>query len=101
MMRHIVTFKQFDIVVVPFPFVDNTKSKPRPVLILTDTTAAKSQWLGDVEIKGLDEAGLNHSSFIRMKLFTLDMRVGARQIGHLSARDKTQCIEKIKSLLPH
>ena len=39
-----MTFKPWDVVVVPFPFVDKKVSKPRPALVLSDI---------DFNIKGL------------------------------------------------
>lgn len=109
-MRLIVTFKRLDVLVIPFPFVESLKSKPRPVVVLTTeefnvqnghcvaamiTTASHSQWVGDINIKDLPIAGLKHSSVIRMKLFTLDMRMGARKIGQLSSRDAQSLTNKI------
>jgi len=72
-------------VVVPFPFTDKTASKRRPALVLSSTvfnnsvnhcvlamiTSSKnSNWLFDVPISDLDQAGLTSESIIRMKLFT-------------------------------
>lgn len=103
MRRPIMIYNQFDILVVPFPFVDSPKSKPRPVVIVTKeafheqnahcvaamiTTASHSQWCGDTLITDLAMAGLHCRSYIRLKLFTLDRRIGARKIGTLSQIDR-------------
>jgi mRNA interferase MazF len=105
MTRLIVTFKPCDVLVVPFPFVDSPRSKPRPVVVLSGaefnqenghcvaamvTTAVRSRWTGDVAIQDLAAAGLSHASVVRLKIFTLDARVGARKIGALSAKDRTK-----------
>lgn len=94
----------WDIAVIPFPFVDTPKSKPRPVLILSQekfvaannhcvaamiTSASHTRWVGDTEITDLQRAGLNKDSMIRLKLFTLDMRLNPRVIGKLSDQDQT------------
>lgn len=103
MRMRLMTCKQWDVAVVPFPFVDTRKSKPRPVLILSNenfieetghsiaamiTSAEHAQWLGDTSIINLEESGLKKNSIIRLKLFTLDMRFEPRVIGQLSKSDK-------------
>lgn len=95
--------KQWDVAVVPFPFVDTIKSKPRPVLIVSKenfitennhciatmiTSSSHIKWAGDTVITNLDNAGLHKESIIRLKLFTLDMRLAPRVIGKLSDKDK-------------
>lgn len=94
--------KQWDIVVVPFPFVDSGLAKPRPVLIISGdkinkstshylavmiTTAAVTKWVGDTKISNLGQAGLKVESYIRLKFFTLDMNFEPRKIGSLSKKD--------------
>jgi mRNA interferase MazF len=77
-----MTYRQFDVVVVPFPFTDVDASKRRPALILSDdqrfntpvghsvmamiTTASHSAWALDVAITDLGLAGLKSPSIIRM-----------------------------------
>ncbi|MGL5942284.1 MAG: type II toxin-antitoxin system PemK/MazF family toxin [Waterburya sp.] len=74
MRKLIVTYNQFDVVVVPFPFTDRTATKKRPALIISDamafnkftnksvmamiTTASHSSWVLDVPILDLKSAGL-------------------------------------------
>ena len=36
MRKPIVTFKQFDVVIVPFPFTDTANQKRRPALVISD-----------------------------------------------------------------
>jgi len=99
-----VTFRTYDVVVVPFPFTDRVTTKRRPALVLSDennfnaqaghsllamiTSAKNSDWPLDVEISDLDTAGLTSASIVRMKLFTLDDRLIIRQAGVLSKQDR-------------
>lgn len=96
-----MTYDQFDVIVVPFPFTDRDATKRRPALVISTssfheidhsicamiTTKSHSPWPGDTEITNLDTAGLNHSSIVRLKLFTLDHRLIVKSIGELSEED--------------
>jgi mRNA interferase MazF len=105
------TYNQFDVVVVPFPFMETAGSKLRPALILSDTqtfnmpmqkavlamitTSNRFPWSLDISIDDLQGAGLRSPSIIRMKLFTLENRFPfreasptiVRRIGTLSKPD--------------
>jgi mRNA interferase MazF len=99
-----MTFKQFDVVVVPFPFTDTANQKRRPALVISEhlifnaptsrsimamiTTAIHSPWSLDINILDLSSAGLTHPSVIRMKLFTLDDVLVTKHIGTLSQVDR-------------
>ena len=105
---------RWDVVVVPFPFVDNKQSKPRPVLVLSKksfnsrnahtimamiTTGGGTSWSNDVLIKDLDKCGLKSSSLIRSKLFTLDNRFISKKIGKLSKKDISIIKKSLKEIL--
>ncbi|MCE5317946.1 MAG: type II toxin-antitoxin system PemK/MazF family toxin, partial [Parachlamydia sp.] len=78
------TYNKFDIVLVPFPFIDSASSKQRPALILSSsdsfnamagasvmamvTSATHHPWPLDRPIEDLASAGLPVPSLIRMKL---------------------------------
>ncbi len=110
-----MTFKPFDVVVVPFPFTDSAKAKKRPALVLSGTgefgaksghtvmamiTSAKnSSWPLDVKIEKITAAGLTASSVIRMKLFTLDNRFIIRKAGHLAKPDIIKFQDAFSKLL--
>ncbi len=113
-MQPMATYKQFDIVVVPFPFTDRAATKKRPALVLSSelfnsgsrhsvmtmiTTASHSAWPLDVAIADLKDAGLIAPSIIRMKLFTIDHALIQKQIGHLSLLDKASVESALASLL--
>jgi mRNA interferase MazF len=110
-----VTFKRFDVVVVPFPFTDRKADKRRPALILSDemlfnkpsghavlamiTSQKNSDWPLDTKIIGNREAGLTAPSKVRMKLFTLDSRLVVKKIGSLTEADKKAVAKASQRLL--
>tara|TARA_R110000787_G_C13256318_1_gene429980 strand:- start:120 stop:458 length:339 start_codon:yes stop_codon:yes gene_type:complete len=109
-----VTFKAFEVVVVPFPFTDRTTSKRRPALVLSDassfnqpvgqsvlamiTSASNSGWPLDINIQDLDTAGLPSASLVRMKLFTLDDKLVVRRAGALAQQDRAAVSSALKRL---
>jgi len=111
-----VTFKAFDVVVVPFPFTDKTTTKRRPALVLSQansfnkrvahsvlamiTSASNSDWPLDIEIEDIDAAGLPYASIVRMKLFTLDDQLVIRKAGSLSTKDQEAVTTALLKLLP-
>ncbi|MDO8863483.1 type II toxin-antitoxin system PemK/MazF family toxin [Haliea sp. E1-2-M8] len=109
-----MTFECFDVVVVPFPFTDRSTEKRRPALVLSAgarfnvaaghavmamiTSARHSSWPLDVEIKHLQNTGLSAASLVRMKLFTLDLRLVIRKAGALHAEDASRVREAVGKL---
>lgn len=103
------TFRQYEVVVVPFPFTDSNSSKRRPALVLSDssnfkndksilamiTSSSHQPWSLDVEIEDLIEAGLKSPSIVRMKLFTLDNSLVVRIIGRLSKKDSEKMSQNL------
>ena len=98
-----MVYSLWDVVVIDFPFTDSTKSKPRPVLVLSSesfadqnkhlittmiTSATHYPWAGDTPIDDLESAGLQKPSIIRLKFFTLDLQLKPRRIGCLAGRDQ-------------
>ena len=83
MRKPIVTYKQFDVVIVPFPFTDSVKQKHRPALVLSEngkfndqighsvmaviTSEKNAPWPLDVSLANLDSAGLPAASVVRIK----------------------------------
>src|SRR5690349_3929590 len=109
-MRTTMTYNQFDIIVVPFPFVDSPTAKKRPAIILSSkenfndklnlsivamiTSARNTPWPCDVNITDLAHTSLKKPSVIRMKLFTLDHKLILETIGSLSKKDQ-KSLQKI------
>ena len=105
-------YKQFDVVVVPFPFTDSNRTKKRPALVLSDrksltidksiltmiTTSGHSPWSLDIAIEDLESTGLRTQSIIRFKLFTLDNSLITKKIGLLSEVDRTAVVANLKKV---
>ena len=110
-----MTYKPFDVVVVPFPFTDIKADKRRPALILSSdakfnkrsghsvlamiTSQNNPDWPLDTKLTGKRLAGLKAPSKVRMKLFTLDNRLIVRIIGKLTTEDKKAVSNSLRSLL--
>ncbi|WP_319422132.1 type II toxin-antitoxin system PemK/MazF family toxin [Pleurocapsa sp. FMAR1] len=109
-----MTYKQYYVVVVPFPFTDGTATKKRPALVISDatafnksikksvmamiTTASHSPWALDVPISDLKSAGLKAKSIVRMKLFTLDDALVIKKIGKLATGDRDRVQKSLQQL---
>jgi mRNA interferase MazF len=106
-------FEQFEITIVPFPFVDAPRSKPRPALVLSVegfnrqnghtllamiTTAGHTRWPSDYAILELGPTGLRVGCVVRWKVFTLHNRAFHRRIGHLGEPDKEGCRAALASM---
>ena len=110
-----VTYKAFDVIVVPFPFTDRKTQKHRPALVLSRneefskacghyvlamiTSLKNPSWPLDTPISDMKKAGLNAASKVRMKLFTLDSRLILKKIGTLSSKDQKAVSKALKDLL--
>jgi mRNA interferase MazF len=92
-----VSFEQYSVVVVPFPFADRAAARRRPAVVVSAeeslsarvghsimamiTSAGNPPWPLDVQITELEAAGLPRPSVVRMKLFTLDDRLVLRALA--------------------
>jgi len=108
-----VTCEPWDVVVVPFPFVERRGSKRRPAVVLSKrvfnrhghsllamvTTRAHDPWPGDVVVGDPGAAGLRQDCIVRLKLFTLDNRLILQRIGSLNPSDRAAVARQITSLL--
>ena len=105
--------KQWDVVVVAFPFSNQPGAKRRPALVLSDpkfnsrghtvlamiTTSAHRSWPSDVSLADHKVAGLHTQCLVRLKIFTLDNRLVLKCIGHLSAGDRKQIETQLQTYL--
>lgn len=107
-------FKPWDIVRVPFPYVERPVRRHRPALVLAGnepddryrllwiamiTSAANSGWDGDVLISDLTEAGLPIPSVVRpAKLATIEAR-DADRLGGLPPADQAAVSRYLRARL--
>ena len=104
---------RFDVVIVPFPFMEKPDAKKRPALVLSNTDFNESNhtilamittkrypsWPGDSQIRDHEVAGFKVPCLVRLKLFTLDNRIILRKAGHLSKVDANQVESRLKAYL--
>lgn len=116
MKEPLEVYNAFDIVVVPFPFVDSNSTKKRPALVLSKsesfnaqaqssilamiTSSTKHPWPLDYAIANWKEAGLPIASIVRLKLFTLDHRLILHKLGRLTLSDQRGMQKILKFCLP-
>ena len=110
-----VSFEQYSVVVVPFPFADRATTRRRPAVVLSTpetlvrraghsvlamiTSAGNPPWPFDVRIADLAAAGLPRPSVVRMKLFTLDDRLVVRVAGTLASADAEAVEQAVREIL--
>jgi mRNA interferase MazF len=104
----------WDVVVVPFPFVEKAGARKRPALALSArsfneagstilamiTTRGHRPWPGDTELTDYQAAGLRVPCLVRLKLFTLDNRLLAKKIGRLRAEDRARVLAELRRYFP-
>ena len=98
-----------DIVLVPFPFTDQTGSKKRPavivssaayhaarrdVLIMAVTSQVRpARGIGEVPVKDWKSAGLIKPSVIKPVITTIEPSLVIRRLGHLK-KDEQEALRK-------
>jgi mRNA interferase MazF len=107
MRRRSVICNQWDVVLVPFPFMEIPVSKKRPALVISSkafnernahsifamiTTAKASSWPSDYLLSDPKAAELTQNCYVRWKTFTLPNALIIRHIGTL-VREDQQVIE--------
>lgn len=110
-----MAYERFTVARVPFPFTDRAAAKFRPALVLSDarafnqparhavmamiTSQSQPAWPLDCPIKDLKAAGLPAPSLVRLKLFTLDLRLVTKPLGRLGAADTKAVAAALSKLL--
>jgi mRNA interferase MazF len=106
----------FDVVVVPFPYVDRLAEKRRPAVVISAavvsdryklvwlamiTSAENPRWDCDVDITDLKSATLPAPSRIRpVKIATADVARVVRRIGRLSTADAKALKKMLAGFFP-
>jgi mRNA interferase MazF len=108
-------FQPFDVVVVPFPYVDRLAEKRRPALVISTaeltvhgviwvamiTSASNERWTCDVAITNLHRAGLPAPSVVRCaKIACIDPTRVLRRAGRLTPRSSSLVIGQIRTFFP-
>jgi len=108
-------YKFGDIVLVPFPFTDQTTTKKRPAVIVSSNLynqnrpdivimAVTSQshgsgYFGDIRIPNWQPAGLLKPSVIKPILTTVEKSLVIRKLGSITDNDRTALNEGLRSIL--
>jgi len=108
-------FKFGDIILVPFPFTDQSNTKKRPaviisshayntkrpdVIIMAVTPQIKpSPIIGEVIIQDWKDAGLLKPSAIKPVMTTVEKKLIIKKMGPLKSNDLTELQESIKIIL--
>jgi mRNA interferase MazF len=115
MMQNTISYEFGDIVLVPFPFTDQTAGKKRPAVVVSSEgyhrerpdlvlMAVTSQVkptasLGEVIVAQWEEAGLLKPSVIKPVLATIDRKLILRRLGRLSEKDRHALSIALKTIL--
>lgn len=103
-MMHMINYKFGDVILVPFPFTDQSTSKKRPSVIVSSNSynqkrpdvvimAVTSQiyssgYFGDIRIQKWQQAGLLKASVIKPILATVEKGLIIKKLGCLADNDQ-------------
>lgn len=109
------TYDFGDIVLVPFPFTDQTTTKKRPAVIVSSDAynqqrpdiilmAVTSQmrsigYFGDVPVSQWQQAGLLKPSVIKPIFTTVEKGLILKKLGRISAKDRSVLQEAIQTII--
>jgi mRNA interferase MazF len=104
-----------DIILVPFPFTDQSTSKKRPAVVISSsrynterpdliimavTSQLKpSRTIGEVILQDWRAAGLLKPSAIKPVITTIEKRLVIKTMGRLKANDSTALKESLKTIV--
>ena len=108
-------YKFGDIVLVPFPFTDQTTTKKRPAIVVSSNAynqnrpdivimAVTSQihgsgYFGDIRIQDWKQAGLLKQSVIKPILTTVEKGLVIKKLGSIEDNDRTALSEGLQIIL--
>ncbi len=111
-MRFIMTYKPWEIVLLPFPFTDLSSAKKRPAIVLSSSlynleqdvvvlfltsNLIASPKIGDYKLKEWKTSNLPKPSMVRMKFATIDKDYIIKKIGEVEAKDILNIKAEIKA----
>jgi len=104
-----------DIVLVPFPFTDQSTTKQRPAVIISSAAyqreradliilAVTSQvrsgnTVGEVQVKDWKQAGLLKASVMKPVIATIERRLVRKRLGKLSTEDQRSLRSAIEQII--
>lgn len=109
-----MTYNQWDIVLLPFPFTNLKTKKKRPALIISPkeynsgpdvlvmfvtSNISAPYRVGDYKLIDWEKAGLPKPSMTRMKFATIDKKLVIKKIATLREVDIIQLKKEIKTFL--
>ena len=109
------TYEFGDIVLVPFPFTDQSAVKKRPAVIISSDDynrrrpdiiimAVTSQihsanYYGDITVKNWHQSGLLKPSIIKPILTTIEKGLLLKSLGRLTDSDRSELISNLQNIL--
>lgn len=110
-----IAYERGDIVLVPFPFTDQTTTKKRPAVVISSnnynkvssdivimaitTQTEKTLGIGECLIRNWKEAGLLKPSSIKRALSTIEQKLVLKKLGKLSSGDSIAMDRALKEFL--
>ena len=104
-----------DVVLVPFPFTDQTGTKQRPAVVISAASyhrerrdliimavtsrAARSATVSEVVVTAWQQAGLLKASVVKPVIATIEKQVVRRKLGRLAKEDRQQLQNALRHLL--
>jgi len=114
-MPFMTPFEFGDIILVPFPFTDQSTTKKRPAVVISSKAynierpdliimAVTSQikpasLIGEVMIQNWQEAGLLKPSAIKPVITTIEKPLVIKAMGRLKDDDKKALLESLRGIL--
>lgn len=103
-----------DLVLVPFPFTDQTAAKKRPVVVSSDaynrnrpdvilmavTSQVHSSHVGDIPVQSWQQGGLLKPSVIKPIFTTIKKGLVLRKLGSLDREDRIALKNVLLSVFP-
>lgn len=109
------TYRRGDVVLVPFPFSDQSTTKKRPAVVIRSTLynetspdivilavtskVEKSVGIGECLVSDWKEAGLLKPSATKSAISTIEQTLVLKKLGALSPRDSSSMDKAIKGFL--
>lgn len=117
-MQSMTNYNPGDIIVVPFPFTDQTTNKKRPAVVIstaayheqrpdlilmaiTSQIRPTSNTIGEVLVSHWEEAGLLKPSCIKPVIATVEKTLILRKLGSLQALDLAELQKSLRIILKY